>query len=226
MANKTSTIRLRAGATAILMFVVSVIATGLLLISGIDLQAVERGSVDIILPILAANPSVVAFVAWEVVITSSLVAIFGIDLYRILVDGQSGLLFAPVALICGAVLFITEVLLLLGISQGLAPIYAGTTGAEQAAIEGTAQALLLFRSRMLLVAGVLWSLGIISFGRGMLRSSEFPGWLGYFGYVAGFAGVIGGFFPLFTPLLSVRSLGQFLFILWMLFTGITLLRSR
>lgn len=226
MQNDTSTIRLRAGATAVLIFLLSVFAAGLVLTSGIDIQAIERGSADIILPILAANPTVMAVVAWEVVIVSILVAIFSIDLYRILVDGQSGLLFAPIAFIGGAVLFITEVLLLLGISQGIAPKYAGTTGAEQSAIEGTAQALLLFRSRMLLVGGVLWSLGTISFGRGFLRSSEFPSWVGYWGYATGVAGVIGGFFPLFTPLLSVRALGQFLFILWILFAGSTLLRRR
>lgn len=226
MSYDPSIIRLRAGAVAILNFLLAIIAVGFLGISGIDLQAIERGSVDIILPILAANPFVIAFVAWEVVITSILVAIFGIDLYRILPDGQSAQLFAPVAIIGGAVLFITEVLLLLGISQGIAPIYASATGAEQSAIEGTSQALLLFRSRMLLVGGVLWSLATISFARGMLHSSEFSGWIGYWGYATGIVGIIGGFFPLFTPLLLVRSLGQFLFILWILFAGIALLRSR
>ena len=218
--------RLRAGASAILAFVVSIIVGGVVLSKGIDIQVIERAAVDAILPIMAANPSAIAAVIWGVVITSVLTAIFGIDLYRILSDGRSGLLFAPVAIIGGAVLFIIEVLLLLGVSQGLAPVYAGATGAEHSAIEATARALLLFRTRMLLVAGVLWSLAVISFGREMLRSPEFPGWLGYWGYAAGVAGVIGGFFPLFAPLLVVRTLGQFLGILWILLAGIILLRSR
>jgi hypothetical protein len=226
MASNASTIRLRAGATAILVFAVAVISTALVLSSGIDLQEIERGAVDVILPIMTANPTVLAIVAWEVVLVSVLIAIFGIDLYQILADGRSGLLFAPVALIGGAGLFIVEVLMLLGISQGLAPAYAGATAAEQSAIEGTTQALLLFRSRMLLVAGVLWSLAAITFGREMLRSAEFPGWLGYWGYAAGVVGVIGGFFPLYVSLLVVRSLGQFLFILWVLIAGIILLRNR
>jgi len=50
MATNTSNIRLRAGATAILVFLVFVIATGLVLSSGIDLQEIERGAIDVILP--------------------------------------------------------------------------------------------------------------------------------------------------------------------------------
>jgi len=165
-------------------------------------------------------------VAWVVVIQAVLVSIFGIDLYRILADGRSGLLFAPVSLIGGAGLFIIEILMMLGISQGLAPAYAGISGAEQSAIEATAQALLLFRSRMLLVAGVLWSLAAFIFGREILRTTEFPDWLGYWGYAVGVVGVIGGFFPLFIPLLVVRSLSQLLFVLWVLIAGIILLRNR
>jgi len=226
MTRDTSTIRLRAGASAVLVFLLTIIAAGLLRSNGVDLQEIERGSVDIIFPIMAANTAVIAIVAWVVVIHSVLIALFGIDLYRILDDGRSGLLFAPVALVGGTGLFIVEVLMLLGISQGLAPVYAGATGAEQTAIEATTQALLLFRSRMLLVAGVLWSLAAIRFGRGMVSSTEFPGWMGYSGYIAGLLGVIGGFFPLFSPLLVFRSLGQFLFVLWVLIAGIMLIRSR
>jgi hypothetical protein len=226
MTGDTSTIRLRAGATAILVFLVSVIATGLILSSGIDLQEIERGDVDIILPILSANPTVLAMVAWVVVIQGVLVSVFGIDLSRIFADGRSGLVFAPVALIGGAGLFIVEVLMVLGISQGLAPVYAGATGAEHSAIEATARALLLLRTRMLLVAGILWSLAVISFGREMLRSSEFSDWVGYWGYAAGVLGVIGGFFPLFDPLLVVGTLGQILSAIWVLIAGIMLLRSR
>jgi hypothetical protein len=79
---------------------------------------------------------------------------------------------------------------------------------------------------MLLIAGVLLSLAVITFGREMLRSSEFPDWMGYWGYAAGVAGVIGGFFPLFAPLLVVRTLGGSLSVFWVLIAGIILLRGR
>ncbi len=210
------------------MFVSTAIVLGLLLSSGLELPAldIERGAVDIILPKMAGNRTALAMVVWSEVIFDVLIVIFGIDLYRILADGRSDLLFAPVAMFGGAGLLIIELLLLLGISQGLAPAYAGATGAEQSAIAGAALALLLFRNRLLLVAGVLWSLAAIIFGQGMLHSSEFPGWMGYWGIALGAIGVIAGFFPLFAPLFFARALGGVLLVLWILIAGIILLRSR
>lgn len=228
MTSGTSTIRLRAGLSAIFVFVLTVFLLGLIQTSELELpaRAIERGAVDVILPNLAANATVLAVVVWTEVIYWVLMAIFGIDLYRILADGRSSLLFAPVAMIGAAGLFIIELLLLLGISQGLAPAYAGASGAEQSVIGGTALALLRLRNRLLLVAGVLWALAAITFGREMLRSAAFPGWLGYWGIGAGVIGVIGGFFPLFVPLYIVRALGGFLIILWLLIAGVLLLRNR
>lgn len=211
-----------------LVIVGMVIVIGTLLSTDLELpaNAIERGEVDSILPILAANTTPAAIVVWVEVIIWTLLAIYGIDLYRILPDDSSGLLFAPVAFIGGSALFIVELLLLLGISQGLAPAYAGATGAEQTVIEGTALALLQFRNRLLLVAGVLYALAVISFGREMLRSSAFPNWMGYLGFAVGVSGVIGGFFPLFAPLFAVRSLGLGLLFIWVLIAGIILLRRR
>lgn len=226
MSSDTSSIRLRAGAAAILSASLWAIVAGLLWIRGIDISTIGRGLVDTTLPILAANPTVIAIVFWLVVIFDVLIAIFGIDLYRILADGRSGLLFAPVALTGGAGLFILETLLLLAIGQGLAPVYAGATGAEQSAIEATARSLLRFRNHLLVVGGALIALAVINFGREMLRSSEFPGWLGYWGYAAGVVGIFGVFFPLFAPLIVVRSIGIFFQVLWVLIAGIILIRGR
>ena len=224
--SELSTIRLRAAASAILSSAVSFIAGGYALSRGIDLVAAERGAVDVLLPIMSAQGTVVATVIWAQVFSWVLRVIFGIDLYRLLAGGRSGLLFAPVAVIGGSGLFVIELFLLLGISQGLAPAYAGATGAEHSAIEATARALLHFRGRMLLVAGVLWALAVIGFCREMLRSSEFSDWVAYWGYAAGVLGIIGGFFPLFDPLLVVGTLGQSLIVLWILIAGIILLRRR
>lgn len=79
---------------------------------------------------------------------------------------------------------------------------------------------------MILVAGVLFELVAIIFGREMARSADFPGWLGYLGYTAGVVGLIGGLFPLYVTLLTVRSLGLFLFALWTVLTGAILLRRH
>lgn len=228
MTTSSSTIRLRAGASGVLVFVAVLIFLGFILTSDLELpgQAIERGAVDTILPNLAANTTEVALLVWGEVFLWSLIAIFGIDLYRILPDRRSGLFFAPLAILAATTLIIIELLLLLGISHGLAPAYAGTTGAEQTAIEGTALTLLRFRNRMILLAGVLFALAAIIYGREMRRSTEFPGWLGYVGYAAGAVGLIGGLFPLYVPLLVVRSLGLFLFTLWAVLAGIILLRSR
>lgn len=210
-----------------LVFVTAVGVFGLIQTSGLELpaQAIERGAVETILPHLAANTTVAASVVWGEVILWVLLAIFGIDLYRILADGGSGLLFAPVAMIGATGLIVIELLVLLGVSQELAPAYVDATGAQQIAMEGTALALLRFRNRMILVAGVLFALAAIIFGREMRRSADFPGWLGYVGYIAGVVGVIGGLFPLYVPLLAVRSLGLFLFALWTVIAGVILLRS-
>lgn len=226
MTSASSTIRLRAGASAILAFVAALIAVGAIQTSGLELpgQAIERGAVDTILPNLAANSTAAAIVVWAEVIAWVTIVIFGIDLYRILADGRSGLLFAPVAMIGGSALFVVELLLLIGVSQGLAPVYTGATGAEQSAIEGSALALLLVRNRLLLVARVLYAFAVISFGREMLRSAEFPGWLGYWGYVAGVVGAIGALFPLFVPLYAVGSFGLGLVLFWTVITGVILLR--
>lgn len=149
-------------------FGAAVVLLGVIQSSGLELpaQAIERGAVDTILPHLAANTTAAAAVVWGEVVLWMVVVIFGIDLYRILADGQSGLVFAPVAMVGGAGLIIIELLLLLGITEGLAPAYAGATGAEQTAIEATALALLRFRNRLILVAGVLFALAAIIFGRG------------------------------------------------------------
>lgn len=228
MASDTSTIRLRAGVAAVLLFLLYAIQWVWFLSSGIGLQPfpIERGALQNFLPIMAAHPTVLTILFWMAAVWNILIAIFGIDLYRILVDDRSGLLFAPVALIGGAGLFIIELLLMIGIIQGLAPAYVGATGAEQAAIEAVALALLLFRNRMLLIAAVLWYLAAIIFGREMLRSTEFPDWMGYGGYAIGVVGVIGGFFPVFLPLLIVLGLVQVVFFLWILSAGIILLRNR
>lgn len=228
MSINTSILRLRAGASAISVFVGVVIIFGVLQFTGLELpaQAIERGAVDEILPNLAANTTAAAYVVWGEVILWIVLTVFGIDLYRLLSDGRSALLFAPLAMMAGAVLIIIELLLLLGISQGLAPAYTGATGGTQTAIAATALALFRFRNRMILVSGVLFAIAAIIFGREMYLSPEFPNSMGYFGYVAGAVGVIGGFFPLFVPLFQVRSLGLFLFVLWTLLTGIILLRRR
>jgi len=196
--------------------------------SGIGLQPfpIEQDALHNFLPIMAANPTVLTILFWMAAIWNVLIAIFGIDLYRILDDGRSGLIFAPVAIIGGAGLFIIELLLMIGIIQGLAPAYVSATGAEQAAVEGAALTLLLFRNRMLLVAAVLWYLAAIIFGREMLRSAEFPDWMGYGGYAIGVVGVIGGFFPVFLPLIIVLGLVQVVFFLWILIAGFLLLKNR
>lgn len=211
------------------MFVLIVIVLGLLMSTGVELPAlaIERGAVEEILPSMTATKrTALAMVVWVEVIFDVLIVVFGIDLYRILANGQSGLVFAPVAMLAGSGLLIIELLLLLGISQGLAPAYAGATGAEESAIAGAALALLLFRNRLLVVAGVLWSLAAIIFGQAMLFSAEFPGWLGYWGIALGVVGVIAGFFPVYAPLFFVRALGGVLLVLWILIAGIILLRSR
>lgn len=89
-------------------------------------------------------------------------------------------------------------------------IYATAIGVEQSAIGEMALALLGLRNRLLVVAGVLVSLAVISFGREPLRSSECPDWTGIWGYAAGITDVIRRTFPLFAPLFIVRSLGGFL----------------
>lgn len=60
----------------------------------------------------------------------------------------------------------------------------------------------------------------------MGRSADVPGWLGYVGYTAGIVGIIGGLFPVFVPLLVVRSLGLFLFAIWVVIARVILLRNR
>ena len=228
MSSESSTIRLRAGTSAIVGFVAAVVALGAIQSSGLELPAqhIERGAVDIILSNLAANSTAAAIVVWAEVIAWASIVIYGVDLYRILADGRSGLLFAPMAMIGGSGLFIIELLLLLGVSQGLAPVYADATGTDQSAIEGSALALLLLRNRLLLVARVLYASAVTIFGREILRSSAFPDWMGYWGYVAGAAGAIGALFPVFVQLYVVGSLGLGLILFWTLIGGIILLRRR
>lgn len=226
MTNDTSTIRLRAGVSAILAVVVVVIALGLAMSGGFDEQEVERGAVDLILSNMEANSTILVISMWGFVILNILISVFGIELYRILANGRSGLLFALVALIGGSGLFVIESLLTIGIIQGLAPAYAGATGTEQTVIHATTLALFQFRNNTALLAGALIAVAAIIYGREMLRSAEFPSWLGYGGYVIGVLGFIGAFYPVFRPLSFGRLLAQLLFMLWMLIAGIVLLRSR
>lgn len=228
MPHDTSAIRLRAGVSAVALLFAVLLVFGVLQVSEVELpaQAIERGAMDTILPNLAANGTAVAYVVWGEVILWVLLCIFGVDLYRVLADGRSALVFAPLAIIGGTALIIIELLLLLGISHGLAPAYVGAGGADQATIAAAALTLLRFRNRMIVVAGILFAFAAIIFGREMVDSAVFPDWLGYLGYTAGAVGFIGGLFPLFVPLFLVRSLGLFLFALWVVIGGITLLRGR
>lgn len=224
MTSQTSTLRRRAGASGVLAFVTMVIALGLALTGGLDEQALERGAVDLILSNMDANPTLLVVSMWGFVLLNVLIPIFGVDLYRILEDGRSGLLFAPIALIGAGGLFILESLLMIGITQGLAPAYAGATGAERAAIEATSLALFQFRNNTALLAGLFLAVAAFGFSRELLRSTDFPGWIGYWGYLVGVLGLIGAFYPLFQPLSFIRVLEQLLFILWVLIIGIVLLR--
>lgn len=226
MTNQTSTLRLRAGVSAILAFIAMVIALGLAITGGFDEQAVERGAVDLILSNMEANATVLVISMWGFVVLNILISVFGIELYRLLANGRSGLLFAPVALLGASGLFIMESLLTIGVIQGLAPVYATATGPEQTVIQATTLALLEFRNHTALLAGVLIAIAAIIYGREMLLSVDLPDWLGYGGLVVGVFGIIGAFYPLFAPLSFVRVLEQLLALLWILLTGIHLLRIR
>lgn len=225
MSNHQSAVRRRAGVSGILVFLVMVTALGLVFTGGLNERDVEEGAVDPVLSNMADNPTIIVLAMWGFLIMNILMVFFSIELYRVLDNKPSELIFAPVSLIGGSALFIIETLMTIGITQGLASAYTDATGAEQKMIGDTALTLLQFRNHTALLAGVLIAVSAVLFGRGMMRSTEFPRWMGYWGFIIGVFGVIGAFYPLLDPLSFVRLLDQLLFGLWVLVSGIILLRG-
>lgn len=217
-------IRRFAGTSGVLYFLVTIVATALIASTGTTEQQMEQAAIEPFLPAVAATPEAAAASMLGYVGSMVLLIAFAVALHRLL-GRETAIGFAgPLAVGLGAVLFVVESLLTMGVVLELAPAYVAATAAEKAAVGTTAAALLVFRSYSALVAGGLVATGSVLYGHVIRRTEAIPSWLGSVAVLLGVLGLAGALWPLLPALSYLRQVAYFLFTAWALGVGIVLLR--
>ena len=213
------------GISGILWCLLSLLA--LLTITTTDLSeaAMEAGDVHTILTAMADNPRGSAAAFYLFLASIVFAAGFGVGIAGLLSEEHAWLHFARATMAIGATVFLMETIVSISLVQSAAAAYASSAPSEQKLLQVPLRALMQFRNNGAWLGSTLFTVAALMFGAATLCSTRrFPRWPACLVTASGLAGIAGTLTPFFPVFSTVRQIGLTGFSLWALIVGLMLLR--
>jgi hypothetical protein len=164
---------------------------------------------------------------WLLILMGFLAMVAFIGFHDVLRKAGPIMIFAPILGVAGMVLVQVSHLIPIAMAEELAPAYIAH-GADQGTL-GAVSDTLAASSILVNAAGdaLVWGVVVPLYAWAILTTRELPRWIGWLGFVvAGFAGWLGLLAPASSVIEGVSNIGFPAFFIFMLSTGIAMLRLR
>jgi hypothetical protein len=195
----------------------------LIVLSGVNLAPLMRYLIDDIYPQQVVSIDSTAYYALWLFIASHVLLIgFASGFSQMFSAHHWSISLTVRILYTGLMLFILVSLFTIGISKGLAQVVYHSEEISDT-LRGTAQTFIAFRNYAGILAGLLVALACLGFGYIFRNSSALMSiWISS----AGLLGLGGAFWPLWIDLSYLRNAGYFLFLVWIAYISIIILRRH
>ena len=216
----------RIGAVCAIAYVVLVIVV-LVLLGALDLLEPDI-SADEVLITLDEDRDLALTAGWLFVLAPFPLAVAGLGLFKMTHRAGSWMWIAPMALVGGALLALIRNVLLVAMTDELAPAYVAAAPDERSELAAVGDTLLSYGYVIGdVVGGVLaGGVGVGLFSLAVLVTGVAPRWVGWLGVAAA---VGGGFLTPLAPASAViealNGLGALAFFIWMIVMGQLMWRS-